>query len=169
MFRAPTDRSSHLVRWTLRPDTARGRQRNSAARCSQVKQSSFFAPNLLKRNFSAIAPDHVWVADTTYLPVIGGFLFLVAIIDLFSRKVVGWALGDHHDAELSCEALRRALARRSPRPSLIFHSDRGSEFAAANFRRLLEKVQAVQSMSRKGDGPVPLDVEFGEGAFLAAR
>jgi len=109
------------------------------------------APNLLKRDFSATKPDRVWVADTTYLPVIGGFLFLVAIIDLFSRKVVGWTVGDHHDAELSCEALRRALARRSPRPGLIFHSDRGSEFAAANFRRLLEKAQAVQSMSRKGD------------------
>lgn len=109
------------------------------------------APNLLKRDFSASAPDRVWVADTTYLPVIGGFLFLVAIIDLFSRKVVGWTVGDHLDAELSCEALRRALARRSPRPGLTFHSDRGSEFAAAKFRKLLETARAVQSMSRKGD------------------
>ena len=83
--------------------------------------------------------------------MIGSFLFLVAIIDLFSRKVVGWAIGDHHCAERSCEAIRRALAKRCPRPGLIFHSDCGSEFAAANFRRLLEKVQAVQSMSRKGD------------------
>lgn len=74
------------------------------------------APNLLKRDFSASAPDRVWVADTTYLPVIGGFLFLVAIIDLFSRKVVGWSVGDHLDAELSCEALRRAVARGSLRP-----------------------------------------------------
>jgi transposase InsO family protein len=110
------------------------------------------APNVLQRDFSASAPDRVWVADTTYLPVIGGrFLFLVAIIDLFSRKVVGWALGDRLDAELSCEALRRALARRSPPPGLIFHSDRGSEFAAAKFRELLKRAHAVQSMSRKGD------------------
>ena len=110
------------------------------------------APNLLKRDFSASAPDRVWVADTTYLPVIGGrFLFLVAIIDLFSRKVVGWSMGDRIAADLSCEALRRALARRNPPPGLIFHSDRGSEFAAAKFRELLKKAHAVQSMSRKGD------------------
>lgn len=109
------------------------------------------APNRLQRNFSAPAPDRVWVADTTYLPVIGGFLFLVAIIDLFSRKVVGWSLGDHLDAELSGEALRRALARRNPRPGLIFHSDRGSEFAATTFRKLIADAGALQSMSRKGD------------------
>ena len=109
------------------------------------------APNLLKRKFSASAPNRVWVGDTTYLPVIGGFLFLVAITDLFSRKVVGWALGDHLDAELSCEALRRALARRNPPRGLIFHSDRGSEFAAGKFRQLLEEAHALQSMSRKGD------------------
>jgi putative transposase len=109
------------------------------------------APNRLQRDFSAAAPDRVWVADTTYLPVLDGFLFLVAIIDLFSRKVVGWSLGDRLDAELSGEALRRALARRSPRPGLIFHSDRGSEFAAASFRQLLAEALALQSMSRKGD------------------
>jgi transposase InsO family protein len=109
------------------------------------------APNRLQRNFSAPAPDRIWVADTTYLPGIGGFLFLVVVIDLFSRKVVGWSLGDRLDAELSGEALRRALARRSPRPGLIFHSDRGSEFAAASFRKLLADAHAVQSMSRKGD------------------
>ena len=109
------------------------------------------APNRLQRNFSASAPDRVWVADTTYLPVIGGFIFLVAIIDLFSRKVVGWSVGDRIDADLSGEALRRALARRSPPPGLIFHTDRGSEFAAISFRRLLLDAQALQSMSRKGD------------------
>jgi putative transposase len=109
------------------------------------------APNLLERDFSAPAPDRVWVADTTYLPVIGGFIFLVAIIDLFSRRVVGWALGDCLDAELSGDALRRALARRGPQPGLIFHSDRGSEFAAASFRKLLAQARAIQSMSRKGD------------------
>jgi putative transposase len=109
------------------------------------------APNRLQRDFSAPAPDRIWVADTTYLPVIGGFIFLVAIIDLFSRKVVGWSLGDRLDAELAGEALRRALARRSPRPGLIFHSDRGSEFAAESYRKLLAHARAIQSMSRKGD------------------
>jgi len=109
------------------------------------------APNRLQRDFSASLPDRVWVADTTYLPVIGGFLFLVAIIDLFSRKVVGWSLGDRLDAKLSGEALRRALARRRPPPGLVFHTDRGSEFAAISFRNLLSGAGALQSMSRKGD------------------
>jgi putative transposase len=109
------------------------------------------APNLLARNFTADAPDRVWVADTTYLPVLGGFLFLVVILDLFSRKAVGWSLGGHLDADLSGEALRRALARRRPGPGLIFHSDRGSEFAAQSFRKILAQIRAVQSMSRKGD------------------
>jgi len=76
--------------------------------------------------------------------------FSLAITDLFSRKVVGWALGDRLDSELSCEALRRALARRNPPRGLIFHSDRGSEFAAGKFRQLLEEVHALQSMSRRG-------------------
>jgi len=83
------------------------------------------ASNLLSRQFTAPAPDRVWVADTTYLPIIGGFLFFGAIIDLFSRKVVVWALGDRIDAELSTLALRRALARRVPSPGLVFHSDGG--------------------------------------------
>ena len=109
------------------------------------------APNRLQRDFSAPKPDRVWVADTTYLPVLGGFIFLVAIIDLFARKVVGWSLGDRLDAELSGEALRRALESRRPQPGLVFHSDRGSEFAAASFRRLLDQAHALQSMSRKGN------------------
>ena len=109
------------------------------------------APNRLQRDFSTPAPDRVWVGDTTYLPVLGGFLFLVVIIDLFSRKVVGWSLSDRLDAELSGEALRRALARRDPGAGLIFHSDRGSEFAAGSFRKLLTEAGALQSMSRKGN------------------
>jgi transposase InsO family protein len=115
------------------------------------RHSEPIAPNLLKRDFSAPAPDRVWVADTTYLPVLAGFIFLVAIIDLYSRKVVGWSVGNRLDAELSGEALRRALAKRSPPTGMIFHSDRGSEFAAGSFRRALATAGAVQSMSRKGD------------------
>ena len=109
------------------------------------------APNRLERDFSAAEPDRVWVADTTYLPVLGRFIFLVVVLDLFSRKVVGWSVGDQLDAELSGEALRRALVSRAPRPELIFHSDRGSEFAAGSFRGRLRAAGALQSMSRSGD------------------
>jgi transposase InsO family protein len=115
------------------------------------KHRESIAPNLLARNFTAEAPNRVWVADSTYLPVIAGFLFLVVVIDLYSRKVVGWAMADRLDAELSATALRRALAARLPGAGLIFHSDRGSEFAATSFRKLLGNANAVQSMSRKGN------------------
>lgn len=127
------------------------RQKRRWRTTTDSKHREPIAPNLLKRNFSASTPDRVWVGDTTYLPVIGGFLFLVAIIDLFSRKVVGWALGDHLDADLSAEALRRALVKRQPAPGLVFHSDRGAEFAASSFRRMLDEAKALQSMSRKGN------------------
>ncbi len=109
------------------------------------------APNLLQRAFTAAEPDRAWVADTTYLPVLGGFLFLCVVLDLFSRKVIGWSVSDRLDAELSCESLRRALAKRRPPAGLIFHSDRGSEFAAGSFRKLLAAAGAVQSMSRRGN------------------
>jgi len=127
------------------------RPRRRWRKTTDSSHSEPVAPNRLNRNFETDAPDKVWVADTTYLPVLGGFLFLVIILDLFSRKVVGWSLGDRLDAELSSEALRRAIARRRPAPGLIFHSDRGFEFAAKTFRDLLDQIGALQSMSRKGD------------------
>jgi transposase InsO family protein len=127
------------------------RPRRRWRRTTDSKHREPIAPNLLERNFTTDAPDRVWVADTTYLPVLGGFLFMVVILDLFSRKVVGWSLGDRLDAGLSGEALQKALARRQPPPGIIFHSDRGVEFAAKDFRALLVRAGAIQSMSRKGD------------------
>jgi putative transposase len=127
------------------------RQKRRWTRTTDSNHSEPVAPNRLHRDFSASAPDRVWVADTTYLPVLVGFIYLVTIIDLFSRKVVGWSVGEHHDAELSSEALRNALSKRRPGPGLIFHTDRGSEFAAEIFRALLARAGALQSMSRKGD------------------
>ena len=127
------------------------RRRHRWRRTTDSTHREPIAPNRLQRQFTVSAPDRVWVADTTYLPVATGFIFLVVILDLFSRKVVGWAVGDRLDAELSGLALWRALGRRRPRPGLIFHTDRGSEFAAASFRHLLTNAQALQSMSRKGN------------------
>lgn len=143
--------SRKRVAASMRRQGLRARPRRRWRRTTDSSHREPIAPNLLDRNFTAKAPDRAWVADTTYLPVLGGFLFLVVILDLFSRKVVGWSLGDRLDAELSGEALRRAIARRHPGPGLLFHSDRGSEFAAESFRKLLAEIGAVQSMSRKGD------------------
>jgi putative transposase len=129
----------------------RSRPRRHWHRTTDSNHTQPIAPNLLNRNFTAKAPDQVWVADTTYLPVVGGFIYLCVILDLFSRKVVGWSVADRLDAELSGEALQRALATRRPAPSLLFHSDRGIEFAARSFRDILGRSRAVQSMSRKGN------------------
>lgn len=149
--RRGTRTSRKRVARSLARQGLKARQRRRWRSTTDSSHREPIAPNLLARDFTAEAPDKVWVADTTYLPVLGGFIFLVVILDLFSRKVVGWSLGDHLDAELSGEALRKALARRSPAPGLLFHSDRGIEFAAKSFRQLLAQAGAVQSMSRRGN------------------
>ena len=109
------------------------------------------APNLLERNFTAEAPDRVWVSDITYLNTRSGWLYLTVIIDLFSRMVVGWALSSSLSHEMVVTALKRAVRRRHPAKGLIFHSDRGVQYACADFRKQLTKHEFIQSMSRKGD------------------
>jgi putative transposase len=108
-------------------------------------------PNLLKRNFTVAAPDKAWVADTTYLPTRGGFVFLVVVLDLFARRVVGWAVADHLDASLAALALRRAVARRRPPRGLIVHTDRGGEFLSRAWRKALKSCGAVASASATGN------------------
>ena len=149
--RRGTCTSRKRVAASLRRQGLAARPKRRWKRTTDSNHAEPIAPNRLRRDFTTSAPDRVWVADTTYLPVLGGFIYLVVIIDLFSRKVVGWTVGDHLDASLSSEALQRALTRRSPLPGLIFHSDRGVEFAAKDFRGPLARAGAVQSMSRKGD------------------
>jgi transposase InsO family protein len=109
------------------------------------------APNLLKRDFTAQAPDTVWVSDITYLATKTGWLYLTVIIDLFSRIVVGWALSSSLSHEMVVVALKRAISRRRPVKGLVFHSDRGVQYACTEFRKELAIHGFVQSMCRKGD------------------
>jgi len=109
------------------------------------------APNLLARVFRADAPDRVWVADITYIPLERGFAYLAAVMDLHSRAIVGWTLGESPDAELAARALRAAVAARRPRRGLLHHSDRGVQYDSTLYRRLLAGHGMVQSMSRRGD------------------
>ena len=92
------------------------------------------APNRLDRNFTAAAPNRVWLADITYIETDQGWLYLAAVMDLFSRKIVGWAMGDHLRAELPLTALGMAITGQRPAPGLIHHSDRGVQYAAADYR-----------------------------------
>src|SRR5947209_811637 len=109
------------------------------------------APTLLDRHFDAERPDTVWLADISYLPTDEGWLYLAAIEDLATREVVGWSMADHLRAELCVDALVMALQRRRPEPGLIHHSDRGVQYAAEPYRKVLKRHGIKQSMSRKGN------------------
>lgn len=127
------------------------------------KHSLPVAENLLDQNFVAKRPDHVWLADITYIPTAGGWLYLAVILDLFTRKVVGWAMRDHMRAELTIAALTMAIQRRRPKAGLIHHSDRGSQYAAGDYRDILKAAAITQSMSRKGNcwDNAPMESFFG--------
>lgn len=109
------------------------------------------AENLLERHFEQDLPDRAWAADITYVPTGEGWLYLATVIDLCTRKIVGWAMADHLRAELTVEALEMALQRRRPCEGLIHHSDRGVQYACRAYRALLEKHGIQCSMSGKGD------------------
>lgn len=109
------------------------------------------APNLLARRFDVAEPDRVWTADMTYIRTREGWLYLAVIVDLFSRRVVGWSMSSRIDAQLSVTALRRALRSRRPPPGLLHHSDRGSQYACGEYRDMLRDHGMICSMSRRGD------------------
>jgi putative transposase len=108
-------------------------------------------PNLLARDFTASAPNQVWTGDITYITTAEGWLYLAVVIDLFSRRVVGWAFSNRIDAALVVQALQMAITSRKPKPGLIFHSDRGSQYASHLFQKVILRFSLIPSMSRKGD------------------
>lgn len=110
------------------------------------------AENVLARNFTATEPDKAWVADMTYIWTTEGWLYLAVIIDLFSRKIVGWSMAEHMRTELVLTALNAALGQRKPAESgLLFHSDRGSQYASHDYQNALSQVNINRSMSRWGN------------------
>jgi putative transposase len=109
------------------------------------------AEDLLDRNFAAGAPNRCWVADITYLRTWEGWLYLVAVQDLYSRRIVGWAMADHMRAELVTDALQMALTNRRPERGLIWHSDQGSQFVSLTFGQKARAAGIAQSMGSKGD------------------
>jgi putative transposase len=131
---------------------ARGKRRFRVL-TSDSRHGLPIAPNVLDRKFSVAAPNQVWVGDLTYIPTAEGWLFLAVVIDLFSRKVVGWSMRPDMQRELVLDALDMAWFGRNPgrQIGLIFHSDRGSQYASEDFSRLLNRHGIVPSMSRKGN------------------
>jgi putative transposase len=113
-----------------------------------------FAPNVLGRDFHAEAPNSKWVTDCTMIPTTQGWLYPAVVLDLSSRRVIGWAMGEQENEELVTLALRMALARRNPQSAcfpLLHHSDRGSEYASSGYQECLKQEGIEVSMSRTGD------------------
>ena len=109
------------------------------------------APDLIARDFTAPAPNRIWLADITYIPTSQGWLYLAAVMDLFSRKIVGWSMQDHMQIELASAALAMATQQQRPPAGLIHHSDRGVQYASHTYRNVMIDAGIIASMSRKAD------------------
>lgn len=109
------------------------------------------AENILNRDFGTECPNEKWVADITYIPTYQGWTYLATVMDLFSRRIVGWATSKHIDTALISQALHKAIKEREPREGLLHHSDRGSQYASKAYRKILNLFKMKCSMSRKGN------------------
>jgi transposase InsO family protein len=135
----------------MRQDGLRARPRRRFVCTTQSKHQHAVAPNVVARQFDVLAPNLVWVSDLTYLRTRLGFVYMAVVLDLFSRRVVGWAVSRELDADVAVEAMRRALAVRQPSSGLVHHSDRGIHYACEDYRTLLASKDITPSMSRKGN------------------
>ena len=135
----------------MRKKGLKARQKRKFKATTDSSHDYPIAPNLVNREFVVDVPNRVWVSDITYIWTDEGWYYLCVVLDLFSRMVVGWAMDSHITADLACGALSMAVMLRMPVEGLVFHSDRGVQYAAELFRDHLGTYKMVQSMSRKGD------------------
>jgi putative transposase len=168
----------HRVARLMREQQLRARPRRKFVRTTDSNHALPTPANVLDRNFTATAPDRVWAGDVTYLPTREGWLYLAVLLDLYSRRVVGWAMSEHNDEKLTLAALQMALDQRQPKPGLLHHSDRGTTYASGTYQDVLAQHGFVCSMSRKGncwDNAVvesffsTLDVECARGEVFSSR
>lgn len=146
--------SRKCIESIMREGGLRGKSpRKRRPRTTDSAHAKPIAPNMIERDFTAAAPNRKWVADITYVDTEEGWLYLAAVLDCFSRRVVGWCAADHLRSELVEEAVEMAIRSRRPKPGdgLIHHSDRGVQYASGSFQRLLDTHGIACSMSRKGD------------------
>jgi transposase InsO family protein len=135
----------------MRQEGISGRRKRSFRVTTDSKHSLPVAPNRLGRNFGASAPDQVWLGDITYLRTREGWEYLATVMDLYSRRIVGWAMQPTLERTLTLSALEMAISQRQPAPGLIHHSDRGSQYACGDYQAALQRHGMIPSMSRKGD------------------
>jgi putative transposase len=135
----------------MREEGIEGQRKRRFRVTTDSRHSLPVAANQLNRNFTASAPNKIWVTDITYIWTREGWLYLAAILDLFSRRVVGWSMDSSIDRRLALDALGMALKTRRPEPGLLHHSDRGVQYASADYQSQLRERGIICSMSRKGD------------------
>jgi len=135
----------------MKADGLAARRKRRFRRTTDSTHQHPVAPNLLDRQFTVDAPNAVWVTDITYIWTQEGWLYLAAILDLYSRKVVGWAVDESLERHLALDALAMALSNRRPARGLLHHSDRGVQYASDDYQKALKKDGLICSMSRKGD------------------
>jgi transposase InsO family protein len=141
----------HRVARVMRSECLRAKAARKYKATTNSNHNLPVAPNLLEQDFTSVAPNRKWVSDITYIWTDAGWLYLAVVLDLYSRLVVGWAMGERMTASLVCEALTLALWRRKMPTGVIVHSDRGSQYCSADYQRLLRKHRLLCSMSKKGD------------------
>jgi putative transposase len=141
----------YRLRGLMRKHGLRSVWKRKFVHTTDSKHALPISPNVLNRQFNPARPNQAWVADITYIRTRSGWLYLAVVLDLFSRKVVGWATAPDMQATLVCRALQLAIVQRQPAPGLIVHSDRGSQYASAAHQSLLSKHGLVGSMSHKGN------------------
>ncbi len=135
----------------MRKEGIVGRKKKRFRKTTDSNHADPIAPNVLERNFQVDLPNTAWVTDVTYVFTHQGWLYLAVILDLFSRRVVGWAASSNNDRALALDALAKAVALRVPNAGLLHHSDRGSVYASGDYSDALDRLGATKSMSRKGD------------------
>jgi putative transposase len=135
----------------MRKEGIVGRKKKRFRKTTDSNHTDPIAPNVLARNFDAALPDTAWFTEVTYVFTHQGWLYWAVILDLFSRRVVGWTASANNDRTLALDALGKAVTLRDPASGLIHHSDRGSVYASGDYRDALDELGAIKSMSRKGD------------------
>jgi putative transposase len=135
----------------MKKQKLQARKKRRSVRTTDSNHSQPVAPNVLQRDFSPDKPNSTWATDITYVWTSEGWLYLAVVLDLFSRRVVGWSMSQHIDTKLVLGALEMALEGRQPPQGLIHHSDRGSQYASAEYRQALASRGIQCSMSRKGN------------------
>jgi transposase InsO family protein len=141
----------HRVARLMRQDGLKVVPRKGYRQTTQSNHKRLVVPNILSREFTAAAPNLTWLSDITYVPTGQRWLYLAIVLDLYARRVVGWSMSDRLTDQLTCDALRMALKRRRPAPTLVHHSDQGGQYASLDYRGLLLENKSVISMSHRGD------------------